>query len=146
MKLTEVLLATGAAIAALGAIIHIAAVLAGPAWYRFFGAPAVIVQSAEQGTWLAPLSTLGIAAAMALCAAYALSALGHFPPLPLLTPVLWGIALVCMLRASVLLPIALRHPELLTTFNVVGSLIWGLAGICYLCGLPLASAGKEALP
>lgn len=120
---------TAAAIAALGVAIHLAAIAGGPSWYAFFGAPPQIVASARAGTWLAPAGTAAIAVLMGVCAAYACSAIGLLRRLPLLRPVLAGIAAVCLLRALLLVPLALLHPELLSTFEIVAALVWGTAGI-----------------
>ena len=57
-----------AAIAAVGALIHVAAIPAGPAWYAYFGAPSGVVESAPAGTWPAPVGALVIALLMATCA------------------------------------------------------------------------------
>lgn len=118
-----------AVIASFGVAIHVATVVAGPSWYAFFGAPPVIVASARAGTWLAPVSTLVIAGLMAICAAYASSAAGLIPRLPLLSPGLFCMAAVCCLRALVLFPLAVTHPALLNTFELVAAAVWGLAGI-----------------
>ncbi|MBQ5947221.1 hypothetical protein [Massilia sp. ST3] len=118
-----------AAISVFGVAIHLATIAGGPAWYAFFGAPPQIVASARAGTWLAPTSTVGIAALMGVCAAYACSALGLLRRLPLLRPVLAGIAALCLLRALVVVPLAINHPALRTTFDISASVVWGLAGI-----------------
>ncbi len=122
------------AISLVGVAIHVAAIVGGPSWYAFFGAPPQIVASAQAGTWLAPLSTAGIAVLMGVCAAYACSALGLVRRLPLLRTMLAGIAAICLLRALILVPLAVTHPELLNLFEVVAALIWGTAGIGFLAG------------
>lgn len=120
------------AISLLGVAIHVAAMIGGPPWYAFFGAPPQVVASAQAGTWLAPVSTAGIAILMGICAVYASSALGLVRRLPLLRTMLAGIAAVCLLRALVLAPIAFIHPQLINVFEVVAALTWGTAGIGFL--------------
>lgn len=44
----------------LGGLLHIVALIAGPDWIAFFQAPALIVESAHQGTWVAPVASLVI--------------------------------------------------------------------------------------
>ncbi|QNM97076.1 hypothetical protein [Chitinimonas koreensis] len=127
-----------AAIAATGVAIHLAAILGGPAWYAFFGAPPRIVESARSGTWLAPASAAVIAGLMALCAAYALSALRRIRRLPLLRPMLAAMAGVCLLRALILPPLAIGHPELRNAFEFIAAAVWGLAGIGFAVGFRLA--------
>lgn len=122
------------AISLLGVAIHVAAMIGGPSWYAFFGAPAQIVASAQDGTWLAPVSTAGIAVLMGICAVYACSALGVVRRLPLLRTMLAGIAAICLLRALVLVPIASLHPQLINVFEVVAALTWGAAGIGFVAG------------
>lgn len=122
------------AISLVGVAIHVAAIMGGPSWYAFFGAPPQIVDSARAGTWLAPVSTAGIAALMGIWAVYACSALGVMRRLPLLRPMLAGIAMVCVLRALVLVPVALTRPELINLFEIVAALVWGAAGIGFIAG------------
>ncbi len=101
----------------------------GPEWYAFFDAPPPVVASARAGTMLAPVASLIIAGLMALCAAYAVSALGLIRALPLPRFMLGGMAGVCLLRALIWLPLAIVDPELRTTFQVVAATVWGLAGV-----------------
>jgi hypothetical protein len=130
MKTTSVFWpALAAAIATLGVAIHLAAIAGGPSWYAWFGAPPVIVASARAGTWLAPASAAGIAALMGVCAAYACSAIGYLPRLPWRRPVLAAIAAICLLRALLLVPLAIRFPALLTSFEIGAAMAWGSAGI-----------------
>ncbi len=122
-------------ISLVGVVIHIGAIFGGVAWYVYFGAPHGIVESARQGTWLAPLGASVIAGLMALCAAYAFSAIGVIPRLPLLRTGLAVIATICLLRAIVLWPLMISHPELRNTFEIVASIVWGLAGVGFAMGL-----------
>jgi hypothetical protein len=117
-----------------GVAIHIAAILGGASWFAFFGAPPAVVESARAGTLLAPLSTLAIAGAMALCAAYAFSAAGDIRRLPLLRAALASMAAICLLRALLLIPAAILRPELINTFEVVAAIVWGLAGVGFAVG------------
>jgi hypothetical protein len=116
-------------IAAVGALVHFAAIAGGPSWYAFFNAPPQVVASAHAGTWLAPLSTGIIGLLMGLCAAYAFSAVGRFPRLPFPGVMLAGMAGVCLLRALVIVPLAINHPQLRNTFEMVSAVVWGVAGI-----------------
>lgn len=124
-------------IALIGVAIHIAAIIGGPSWYAYFGAPPSIVQSARDGTWLAPVGGLIIAGLMAICAAYAFSALCVIRRLPLLRTGLAGMATICLLRAFVLLPLMINHPVLRNSFEIVASIVWGLAGVGFVFGFRL---------
>lgn len=116
-------------IAGFGVLIHVLAIVGGPSWFAFFGAPPAIVRSAEAGTWLAPVGSLLIAAAMGLCGLYAASALGWVRRLPLLRFGLAAMASVCLVRALALIPLGVWRPALLSTFEIVAAVVWGLAGI-----------------
>ena len=133
------------AISLLGVAVHVAAIMGGPSWYVFFGAPPQIVASARAGTWLAPIATAGIAALMGICALYAGSALGLVRRLPLLRTMLAGIAAVCLLRALVLVPLAFTHPELINLFEVIAAITWGTAGIGFLTGFLMSKRTLDAL-
>ncbi|WP_137939003.1 hypothetical protein [Chitinivorax sp. B] len=123
-----------AAIATFGVTIHLAAIAGGPSWYAFFGAPPLIVASAREGTWLAPVSTAGIAALMGICAIYACSASGLVRRLPLLRPMLASMAAVCLIRGFILIPLAINHPELRNAFEVIAAIVWATAGAGFAVG------------
>jgi hypothetical protein len=127
-----------AAIAIIGALIHVAAIPAGPAWYACFGAPPGVVASARAGTWPAPVGALVIAVLMATCAWYACAALGTVRRPPLLRTGLATMTSICLVRALVLPPLAVAHPELRNTFEVVAAILWGLAGIGFALGVRAA--------
>lgn len=129
-------------IALVGVVIHIAAIFGGASWYAYFGAPRSVVQSARDGTWLAPVSALVIAGLMAICAAYAFSALGVLRRLPLLRTGLAGMAIVCLLRALVLWPLMINHPNLRNTFEIVAAIVWGIAGVGFVFGFRLAGSKR----
>lgn len=143
-KVSSASLYLAGAIALLGALIHVAAIFGGISWYLFFNAPPIVVASARAGTWLAPASTALIAFLMALCAAYAFSALGLIRRLPLSRLMLGGMAFICLLRALILLPLAINHPELRNTFEVVAAIVWGLAGVGFFFGFRVASLASAA--
>lgn len=127
-------------IAMAGVVIHVGAVIAGPAWFAFFNAPPAVVASARAGTWLAPVSALAIAGLLAICALYAASVvgLGRRPPLQRLG--LAGMAAICLLRALILAPLAINHPELRNTFEIVSALIWFMAGVGFAVGFRITKA------
>lgn len=103
------------AIAVAGVVIHVGAVFGGPSWFAFFNAPPGVVASARAGTWLAPVSASIIAGLMA----------------------------VCLLRALALPPLAVGHPELRNTFEVVSALIWLAAGVGFAVGFRITKPGPN---
>jgi len=123
-----------AAIAVAGVAIHIGAVFGGASWYAFFGAPPRIVASARAGTWLAPVSALVIAGLMAMCAVYAGSVLGFVRRPPLQRAALASIAVVCLVRAFVLVPLAFVDPELRNAFEIISAIVWFVAGVGFVVG------------
>ncbi len=93
----------------LGSALHLAVLVAGPEWIAFVGAPKNVVLSAEQGTWLAPISTISIAALLAICAAYALAGAGVISRLPLLRTVLVFVCVLFGLRGLVIIPLLMAR-------------------------------------
>jgi len=124
----------GAGIALFGALIHWIAPWIGPDWYAFLHAPASIVTSARTGTWLAPSGAVAIGALMFLCALYALSGAGIIRKIPLLRTALVIITTICVLRGLALIPFLMLVPSKLSGFDIVGSLVWLLAGVSFLLG------------
>jgi hypothetical protein len=129
------LLLVAAACSAAVALLHVAILLAGPPWYRWFGAPSLADQI-ESGSVLGPtLLTLAVAAVFVLWSAYGLSGAGVMPRLPLLRFGLYLIAAVYILRGSqaVLEVPAAIHGGVPARFAVF-SAYSALAGAAYLVG------------
>ncbi|NHQ87702.1 hypothetical protein HA050_16415 [Iodobacter sp. HSC-16F04] len=80
---------------------------------------------------------------MAICALYAASVVGLVGRPPLQRLGLLGMAVVCLLRAMILPPLAINHPELRNTFEVVSTLIWFFAGLGFATGFRIAKAGPN---
>lgn len=97
-----------------GALLHIAIMLGGPAWYDFFGAPEGLVQMARAGNLRAPISCLVIAGMLFVFAAYAFSSAGIIARLPLLRLIMTLIAIVLILRGLMFIPLILFQPALLS--------------------------------
>jgi hypothetical protein len=97
-------LAAAGALSAAASAAHLAIIVGGPRWYDFFGAGPRMVQLAEQGSPKATLITLGIAAVLAVWAAYAFSGAGLIPRLPLLKLGLAAISAIYLLRAVGYIP------------------------------------------
>ena len=124
----------GGVLSALAAILHIAVIAGGPAWYRFFGAGEGMARAAEQGSFAPALLTLGIAAILMVWALYAFSGAGIIRRLPLVRTALVLISAVYLLRALTLLPVLVLRPELVDTFAVVSSLVVLAYGLAYSIG------------
>lgn len=111
-------LAVGGALSAAASLAHLAIILGGPRWYDFFGAGPRMVRLAEQGSPKAALITLGIAAVLAIWAAFAFSGAGLIPRLPLIKLALLAITAVYVVRAVGYIP------TLMVTGAPVGTFAW----------------------
>ncbi len=116
-------LVAAAALSAIAAALHVAIIVKGAPWYRFFGAGEDMARAAEKGRLFPAVVTSGIAAILALWSAYALSGAGMLPPLPLLRPALCAITAVYLLRGLVLVPVLVMPRGPSTTFFVWSSVI-----------------------
>jgi|TARA_R110002072_G_C7688950_1_gene512107 hypothetical protein len=108
MGLTKSFLTAGGAGVLMGALLHLVVLIGGPSWIAFVGAPLSVVQSAREGTWLAPVGALGIAALLTVWALYAFSGAGLIRPLPMLKTVLGAVALILLVRGATILPFLIR--------------------------------------
>jgi hypothetical protein len=126
-------LVAGGAASLLASAAHLAVIVGGPAWYRFFGAGEGMARAAERGLWTAPALTFAIAAVLAIWAAYAFAGAGLIPRLPLMRLALVAISAVYLLRALWMipgLPLLGRSPE----FVLGSSLIVLAIGALYAAG------------
>jgi hypothetical protein len=131
----RVLLLVAAGCSAAVALLHVAILLMGASWYRWFGAPS-LAEQIERGSVLGPaVLTLAVAAVFVVWAGYGLSGAGVVRRLPLLRIVLYTIALIYLLRGSQIVlevPAAVRGkvPARFAVFSAYSA----LAGLVYLLG------------
>lgn len=126
------LIAAGAMSAA-AALAHLAIIVGGPDWYRFFGAGEGMARAAERGLITAPLITVCIAAVLAIWAAYAFSGAGLIPRLPLLRVGLVTITAIYLVRGLWIfpgLPLLGRSPAFIFWSSVIVLII----GVTYAIG------------
>ena len=97
----------GAWLTAAAALLHVAIILGGPAWYRFFGAGERMARLAARGAASPLVLTAGIAVVLAGWALYGFSGAGMIGRLPLLRPVLVLIAGVYGARGILGIPAVL---------------------------------------
>ncbi len=135
MKLNtqDILLVTGGSISAVSAIWHLLMILGGPSWYAFARAPEYVVESAKEGTFVAPVGAIAIALLMFICTAYSLSGAGLIRKIPLLKSALVIISLLCLARGLYISPIFFRL-QIMGTWHIVASSVWFFVGLCYLAG------------
>lgn len=127
-------LIAGGVLSAIATLMHIAIIIGGPGWYRFFGAGEAMARAAEQGRLMPTLVTLGIAAMLTVWAAYAFSGAGLIPRLPLLRPALVIISGIFLLRALAVVPFLLTPTEQSPTFWLWSSAIVLIYGLAYAIG------------
>lgn len=124
----------GGLLSVAASLLHIGCIIGGPAWYRFFGAGEAMATLAEQGSMTPTLITLGIAAILAIWAAYAFSGAGLLPRLPLLRTGLVVISAIYLLRGLALIPALVINGADVMPFILWSSLIVLVYGIAYAVG------------
>jgi hypothetical protein len=127
-------LISGGILSAIAALMHIAIIIGGPDWYRFFGAGEGMARAAAQGRMMPTLITLGIATMLAIWAAYAFSGAGLIVRLPLLRTGLVVISGIYLLRALAVVPFLLTPTEQSNSFWLVSSGIVLIYGLAYAIG------------
>lgn len=131
-------LIVGGVLSAAASLLHLAVIAGGPSWYRFFGAGEGMARMAERGSLTPTLVTLGIAAVLAVWAAYAFSGAGLIARLPLMRTALVLISAVYLLRGLVVLPAFVLNPGGVMPFMIWSSLIVLVYGVCYAVGTWIA--------
>ena len=127
-------LATGGMLSAAAAMLHVAIILRGPDWYRFFGAGEGMARAAERGSYMPALITSGIAAVLLVWALYAFSGAGLIRRLPLLRTGLILISAIYLLRAFALVPTLILAPAPVVGFAIWSSLVVLAYGLAYAVG------------
>ena len=105
-------------------------------------APPAIVESAQNGTLLAPIGNILVSSLFVLMAAYALSGAGIIRRFPLLKPAIYTIAALCIIRGVLPIQLWLRKPDRVTEEVLFVGIIWLLTGILYLVGFHLQAKSK----
>ena len=127
------LLVSAGIIALAAAVWHVLCIWGGPGWFAFARAPQLIIDSAKQGTILAPVATLIVAGLMVACALFAFSAAGLVPEVPLIKPALITIAALCIIRALIASPDFVTSAGL-DVWQIVASAVWLYVGVCFVFG------------
>ena len=127
------LLISGGVIASAAAIWHLLCIWGGPSWFAFARAPKQLIDSAQQGTLLAPVSTVIVAGLMFACTVFAFSAVGLIRKVPLVKPALITIALLCTVRGLVGIPTFVTAAGI-DIWQIVASTVWLYVGVCFIVG------------
>ncbi len=140
MKTINKSLIVGGMLSLVAALLHVAVILGGPDWYRFFGAGEQMAVMAENGSWYPPTITSGIAFVLFIWGLYAFSGAGLIGRLPLLRLGLVIISAIYLLRGLAILPAYFMAPEMVDSFLVWSSLICLTYGFFYALGTAQAWA------
>ncbi len=111
------------------AALHLACIVGGPDWYRFFGAGEEIARAAERGSPIPAVITVGIACVLTVWGLLAFSAAGLIGKLPLRRLCLVLISLVYLVRGVGPFAAAVATGWAMDAFWIWSSLI------CLGCGL-----------
>ena len=123
-------LLTAGVIASAAAVWHLLCIWGGTSWFIFARAPIQIIESSQQGTFLAPLGSIAIAGLMFACTAFALSAIGLVRNIAFTRTALIAIATLCIIRSLIIIPALIRAD----TWNIIASSVWLYVGVCFLVG------------
>jgi hypothetical protein len=132
---TNYALLLGGGLSLLAGLLHVAIIIGGTAWYRFFGAGERLAAMAAAGSLVPGLLTAGVAAILFLWSGYAFAGVGIIFPLPLLKPALILISGIYLARGLALLPITIFQPERANGLMIVSSLVCLIMGLSYAVGI-----------
>ena len=139
-KVGLIFLSIAAGIAIFTALAHMSCIFLGESCYRSQLAPEAIIQSAVNGSLLAPLGTTFVSSLFLLCAIYALSAANIIIKLPLLRTAIYSISTLCILRGLATIPLWLAYPEMFSSFPIISGAIWFISGVLILLGFRFRQA------
>lgn len=140
-------LQVGGGVMIAAALLHVGALFSGAGFIAALGAPENIVQSASQGSMLAPVVISAIAVLLLLVGLSALSIAGTFRPVPLSRPILYITSIVLVLRALSLPLLLAMVPAVrsqLSAFEVLTALLCFALGAMFFLGLRATRAGARA--
>ncbi|MCF6436272.1 hypothetical protein [Pseudoalteromonas sp. MMG022] len=133
-KLVKYCLLFCAAMATITALAHLSCIYLGEQCYRSQLAPPVIIESAIQGTWLAPVASVFISLLFLLCGIYALAGANIIRTIPLQRLALLTLAILCTLRGLAAVPLSVIYWQQTTGFSLLASLLWFLCGCGFAVG------------
>ena len=138
----------GAVLTGVASLLHVAIILGGPDWYRFFGAGERMARLAERGSIYPTVITAGIAILLAVWTLYALSGAAVIRRLPFLRLALVLIAAVYLTRGILAIPAILLAEDpyanqlrAKTTFMIASSAVCIFLGLCFAFGAARLSTG-----
>lgn len=133
-KSGKILLTLAAMIVIGTAFAHLSCIFLGVKCYSVQMAPQQIVESAKNGTYLAPVANIIVSSIFVTWGLYALSGAGIIRKLPLLNLVINSISILCIVRGLLPLQLWLRHPERIGDLDIYYGIGWLITGLLYLFG------------
>jgi hypothetical protein len=124
----------GGAMSTLAAWLHIAIIIGGPEWYRFFGAGEDMAHMAEMGSWTPALVTLVMMVILQIWGLYAFSGAGLIRRLPLMKTALVTITAIYLFRGLLPITVYVIDPSRLHQLHISSSLVCLLIGGAYALG------------
>lgn len=118
----------------LAAVLHLGCIIGGASWFRALGAGEEMARAAERGAMFPTVITLSIAAILFVWAAYAFSAAGLIPNLPLTRTALVAICGVLLARGLGVPFMRARRPDLSVGFIYTTAAICTAFGMIFLMG------------
>ena len=107
---------------------HFSCIFIGEQCYRIQLAPDFIIQSANSGTWLAPLATTSASIFFIILGCYGLSSAGKIKQLPSLDQVVTFISIACVIRGLLPIQLWLRKPDVVQDNVLIIGIIWLISG------------------
>jgi hypothetical protein len=133
-KIGVILLVLAAFIAIGTAVAHLSCIFLGPECYAAQMAPPQVIESAKNGTYLAPVGTVFASALFVVLGLYALSGAGIIRKLPLLKYAVYAVAALCIIRGILPLQLWLRHPDKVNDIIFYTGIVWLVTGLLFLFG------------
>lgn len=116
------------------AIAHMSCIFLGPKCYSAQMAPPQLIESAKEGTYLAPIITILVSLIFFIWGLYALSGAKLIRRLPLLAFIIYSISALCIIRGILPLQLWLRYPDRVNDLAFYYGLGWLVTGLLYLLG------------
>ena len=129
------------------AIAHLSCLYFGPECYAVQLAPTELVESAKNGTYLAPLLNIIGSTIFIVIGLYALSGAGVMRKLPLLKIAIYSVSLLSIVRGILPLQKILRDPGSFSDAHFYYGIGWLVTGLLFLIGFIICNrkANNESI-
>lgn len=145
MRTGRICLIIVAIIAVATAIAHLSCIWLGPQCFEAQYAPKAIVESARQGTLLAPVGTIIVSLIFVFIGLYALSATRLIGKLPFLKTIIYVVATLCIIRGLLAIQLWIRIPERVDDINLSIAVVWLISGVFLSVGFLLENKYRSKL-